>query len=32
MKIVKYFFQDIPEKGEKAFKRFYLPLTVSIAA
>ncbi|HNW15832.1 MAG TPA: DUF4153 domain-containing protein [bacterium] len=32
MKIVKYFFQDIPEKGEKAFKRFYLPLTVSMVS
>lgn len=29
MKIMKFFFQDVPEAGEKTFKRFYLPLTIS---
>ena len=32
MKIIRYFMQDVPEAGEKAFKRFYLPLTMSITA
>ena len=32
MKVIKFFFQDIPESGEKTFKRFYLPLTVSFMA
>lgn len=32
MKIVKFFFAEIPEAGEKTFKRFYLPLTVSFVA
>lgn len=32
MKVIKFFFQDVPESGEKTFKRFYLPLTVSFMA
>ena len=32
MKIIRYFMQNVPEAGEKAFKRFYLPLTMSITA
>lgn len=32
MKITKFFFQDVPESGEKAFRRFYLPLTLSFMA
>ena len=32
MKIIRYFMQNVPEAGEKAFKRFYLPLTMSIIA
>lgn len=32
MKVMKFFFQDVPESGEKTFKRFYLPLTVSFMA
>jgi len=32
MKFIRYFMQNVPEAGEKAFKRFYLPLTMSITA
>ncbi len=32
MKITKYFIQNVPDAGKKAFKRFYMPIIFSIVA
>lgn len=32
MKIIRHFLQDVPEAGQRTFKRFYLPMTMAITA